>query len=315
MFQIQTQRVLPNGEFATVYPFHVCTEGQEERVIFRDEEDLRVGFNSIPICASRANVIVVVGIVLNSHIHSVILARSYEDALTFIDGYKISIGKYIQKRYGINCVYRDVDAKPIFLDSPKYVRNAICYTLRNALDMGKNIHEYRWSGYRGLFCGGIVSVKCHRVSEMKYRELREMFKASTLNPGINWLVSEDGVIEPASFMDWKYAEAAFGNDLKFFLKVLGFSDDEEMKQLLEINPFKSHSVEEILAELESRARQIHGLPLNALTKAQKIPVAKKVYHSMKVSRPMLAKCLGVPLSTLLQMLGLAPCAPTLKKPR
>lgn len=109
-----TGKTLPDGNFATVYPFHVTTEGLEDRVICITDTDLRTAFNLIPICAHRANVIVVAAIVLNTHMHTFILARNYEDAWQFIVEYKMSLSKCITNSYGkgkhIN-IYKNVNSR------------------------------------------------------------------------------------------------------------------------------------------------------------------------------------------------------------
>ena len=224
-FRRETVKVLPSGELANVQPYHVCTKGQEDRLIFRDEEDLRVAHNLIPVCARRADVIIIAGIVLNTHLHISVLARSLEDANEFIERYKISISKFLTGKYGngshINA-FRGIDSKPLPLLDNKHVRNTICYIFRNALDIGANIDDYRWSSFRSMFRKGQVYDTTRSVATMTYREKRQILRIDHADADPRWLITEDGVIEPASYCDLEYAEGAFDNDQKFFLKVPGF---------------------------------------------------------------------------------------------
>ena len=145
--------VLPDGSLAHVTPYHFYTKGEESKILFRDSEDFRVAHNFIPICAHRANVAVVADCVLGSHVHCGILARNYADAVKFSNSYKISTSMYLVSKYGSEhgCSFREIESKPLPVDSFRYFRNMVCYILKNALDMGEAVDAYCWSSFRSLF--------------------------------------------------------------------------------------------------------------------------------------------------------------------
>lgn len=291
-----TAKTLPDGSFATVYPFHVTTEGLEDRVICRTELDLRTAFNLIPICAHRANVIVVVAIVLNTHMHAVVLARSREDANKFLTELKMSLSKCITNNYGsgrhLN-IYKDVESKPLYLHDNFYLRNTICYIFKNALDVGATVDGYKWSTYKSMFCGGTVPPHTHSVNIIKYREVRDLFRTDSIPKGVPWKVHEDGMLDPVSFCDWKYAEDAFDKDIKFFMRTLGLVDCDQMKQQMVVNPQKRMSLEELMKFIDEKSRQRFKIDAGRLTYDQKIPVVKSVFYSTKSSAAQLARCFGL----------------------
>lgn len=305
-FQREPLRVLPNGETAIVSPFHVSTEGLEDRVIFRDEEDLRVAHNLIPISAKRANVIIIADCELNTHIHSGILARSEEDACKFILGYKISVSKYLTSRYGSGMPlnsFRRTDSRPVPLLDNFHLRNALCYIPRNALDVGEKPDQYRWSSYRAMFSKGLFPGAVHPISSMTYREKRTVFKTDGIAVDPSWMVTLDGVIEPVSYCDIEYAEGAFNNDIGFFLKIMGLVDDQQMEQELVVSPNRMKKVGELINIIDDHSRRLYSKPSCSLSFAQKIPIIKTVWRTNRTSVAQLARCFALTKKEILFALG------------
>lgn len=293
-FQRITKKTLPDGSVSTVYPFHVCSEGHIDRVLCRDEEDFRVAFNFIPICARRSNVIVVSDCVLSSHMHSGLLARCYEDAVCFGNSYKQSYSKYYTNRYDENCsIYQRVDTRPVYIEDDNYLRNVLCYIPRNALDMGIAVDQYEWSSYRSMFSCGRSERKCFPISSLTTRQTRDMFKTGDCLGDTNWLISGSGIIEPVSYCDWRYAEAAFYDDPKFFLRKLGTTDDELMEQLMVKDQQRMKPLDELIKLAEERSRNRFSKSLSQLSFTQKIPLVKAMYYSIHTSPKQLARCFGV----------------------
>lgn len=301
-----TSRVmLPDGEIAEVQPYHVCTLGLEDKVLFKTEEDFRVVHNLIPICALRANVLPLADCVLNTHCHIGILAESFEAAKKFSDSYKLSIAKYYYSVYGENTskLFRKINVRPVPVEDMRHLRNMICYILRNALDMGQTVDLYMWSSYRAYFRSGKISVKTKSVSAMSTRETRSMFKVGDKLKKVRWELSEKGIIEPASYCAWGLVEKIFLNDPSFFMKVLGLTDDGEMEQKFVGNNTYFQSVEALLKEIEMRAQKRYGQPLGSLTLEQKIPLIKSVHRSLRTMPSQLARCFGLPYSVIKQILS------------
>lgn len=289
-------KVLPDGSLSTVFPFHVCTEGLEDRVIFRSDEDLKTAHNYIPICARRANVIVFVDCVVHTHMHSGVLARSYEDAQSFIDKYKITCSKYLTNKYGKGeslSLFNGVAAKPIPLEDNHHVRNTICYIIKNSLDVGQMIDRYEWNSFRSLFCDGKIATGTTAISALSYREKRNLLNVSSVRGDAPWLISGGGVIEPASYCDWHYAQEAFLNDQKYFYRVMGLTDCDQMKEEMVVAPLSWKTVDQLIPIIEDRCMKRYSKHLSDLTYGEKIPIIKAVWYSQKVSVAQLARCFSL----------------------
>lgn len=303
-FQRIVQRVLPDGKTSTVFPFHVCTEGKENRVVCRDEEDLRVAHNFIPICARRSNVIVFADCELNTHMHSGILAASYQDACKFANSYKQSYSKYFKNRYGnVSGIYIRTDSKPILLEDDNHVRNTVCYIARNSLDAGIPVNHYKWSSYCALFSGQPDPEHSRELKTLSNLEIRNCLKTADNFSDCSWRIDSEGLLIPSSYCDLDYAESAFFHNPKYLLKVLGLTDDQQMEQLLVKNLFETKNVGDLMKLAEEKSIKRYGTGIDSLSVSQKIPIVKSLFYSVRTSPSQLARCLGLEKSKVLWILG------------
>jgi len=124
----------------------------------RDDSDYDAMVKIMAVASLRKDVIIVIYIVVSNHFHAVILAESQAAADTFCEEVKKVFSMWFSHRYAERGVLRRVRSSAIWLDDNSYVRNALAYVPRNALDNGCNVDEYRWSGYSAMFRGGRA---CH----------------------------------------------------------------------------------------------------------------------------------------------------------
>lgn len=302
-FRRIVRKILPDGTVSVVQPFHVCTEGKENRIVCKDEEDLRVAHNFIPICARRNNVLILMDCELNTHMHSAILASSYADAYKYGESYKKSYSKYYHNKYGVTGIYSRTDSRPIPIEDDRHLRNTICYIPRNSLDVGVAVNKYKWSSYRALFSGGTELASYREIKTVMYREKRELFKTSDDFSDCNWLVDRDGLIVPESYCDTEYVESCFYNDARFFLKVLGITDDKQMEQILVNDHIEPKSIKEIIHIAEEKSLAGYGVGLEKLSVNQKIPIVRHLYYSIKTTPAQIARCIGLEKSKVLWILG------------
>ena len=223
---------LPDGTVRQVQPYHVSLEGLASAILYRDDEDYDAMVKILCTAAKRKNVIVIIYAVVSNHCHVAILAASQEDA----DEYGIELKKiysmWFQRRYGGKGILRNVDTQALCLDSDWYVRNALAYIPRNALDNGCNVNEYRWSGYRAMFGVESPGKDCRKVSSLSRRETRALLHTSKKIKGVPWLIDASGQLVPASFCEHHYLEQAFERDQSFFLKTIGGQNAAELKNRL-----------------------------------------------------------------------------------
>lgn len=286
-------RRLPDGSVRKVYPYHVSLEGMAQLVLCRDEEDYDVMIKYIFICAKRKNVIVVIYIAMSNHGHATILATCQEDADAFKVEWLRMYSQYFSKKYRQRKVLRHTSAVAIYLDSDWYVRNTLAYVPKNALDAASRVEDYRWSGYRGMFCQGKASAGLRRASTLNRREKEACFHTHDSLDGLPWVLNADGGLEPASACDYDYLESAFGNDQAFFLKIIGTVNMAEMQQKLVDNPRQRQNDTELLKTIDSISQGWFKCPLLDLPLEKKTRLLPYVYRAYRTSIAQLARCFGM----------------------
>ena len=274
-----------------------------ELVLCRDDEDYDVMVKSLFICARRKNVIVVIHIAMSNHGHATILATGQEDADAFKVEWLRMYSQYFSKKYRQRKVLRHTSAVALYLDSDWYVRNTLAYVPKNALDAMSRVEDYRWSGYRGMFCEGTAPAGFRRADSLTRREKEACFHTHDSLDGLPWIVNIDGELEPASACDYAYLESAFGNDQAFFLKTIGTVNMAEMQQKLVDNPRQRQNDTEMIKTIESLAKGWFGCALLDLPLEKKVRLLPYVYRSYRTSVAQLARCFGLDPDTVSRKIG------------
>lgn len=275
-------------------PYHICTKGQEDRIVFHDDDDFRAAQNSIAVCSRRSGVSVLAFCLLHTHFHIVILAESRIDAGKFAESLKISNSRHLTAKYGESLrLFRNVDVNVIPIETRRYLRDCIAYVLKNSLDLGVPVDVYKWSSFRSLFRGGACSGETSPVNTMNYREIRKAFGTSDNLREVPWRINHEGVVEPVSFCEWKTVEDIFCNDISFFLRCLGLVDNKVMKEKLVNNPLRSWTTEDLLVEINDTSHRRYDRDARGLTYPQKIQVLKSVHYSTGATAAQLARCLNL----------------------
>jgi hypothetical protein len=245
------------------------------------------------ICARRKNVIVVIYIAMSNHGHATILAASQEDADAFTVEWLRMYSQYFSKKYRQRKVLRHTSAVAIFLDSDWYLRNTLAYVPKNAMDAQSRVEDYRWSGYRGMFCRGKTPDGFRKAATLTRREKEACFHTHDSLDGLPWIINADGNLEPASACDYAYLEAAFGNDQAFFLKTIGTVNMVEMQQKLIDNPRQRQNDTEMLKTIENISQGWFKCNLLDLPQEKKARLLPYVYRAYRTSIAQLARCFGM----------------------
>jgi REP element-mobilizing transposase RayT len=297
-------RKLPDGSFRNVGPYHVSMEGLEKVILCRDDEDFDAMVKILCICARRKNVIIVVYAVVSNHCHLAVLAASQAEADGFGQEVKRMYSMWFSRRYGDQKTLRRIDVKAIFLDSEWYIRNALAYILRNALDNGCNVNEYRWSAYRAMFGGdGTEPLARRRVSSLTKNERRMLMHTGDPLGDVDWRLDGDGRLIPSSFCDSEYLEQAFENDQAFFLKTIGSQNPAEMHLKLVEKPRTMLVDAEFYKDVNEISQRWFQTDLANLSLEKKTRMVPYLRRTTKTTIPQLARTLGISRTQITAILG------------
>ena len=296
-------RVLPSGETKTVYPFHVCIKGAETAIHCRDEEDYDVYVKYIALCARRKNVIVIIYAVVSNHCHVAVLAARQADADAFSKELKRMYSQWFQAKYHESKILHRVDAQAILLDNDWYVRNALAYIPRNALDNGCAVQDYPWSGFRAMFRGG-PGPEGKRVESLTKREVGNTLHTRENLKDVTWLLDEKNRLIPDSFCDTAYLEQAFNGEAAFWLKTIGAVNSAELEEKLVNGPRQMLPDSEFLKIVDDTAQRWFSHNLSTLPREKKLRILPYLWRTRKTTVKQLARVMNMTREDISQILGI-----------
>lgn len=317
--KLLVKRTLSDGRSYIVQPYHVSLEGLESATICREDEDYDIMVKNIFLCARRNDVIVIIYAVVSNHAHIAVLANSFTTVENFANNLKKVQSMWLRKKYGDRNILKGKDAYISAIDTVSYARNVLAYIPRNALDNGAtNISEYKWTGYKAMFCNGNSLKKendtlaLHERRIIAVKDLTTRMVERFLHTGDNlgdvpWLLNSNGEIIPASACDWQYLEMIFNHNQAFFMRMIGSVNTSEMTYISSANSIRRLTDQEFLKQANEYSLSWYkmdskDLPLNMkvrfleyLGKKMHLSVAQ-VARCLQMERELVTRCLGKSLS-------------------
>lgn len=193
----------------------ITTDHLEDRLLFKDEEDFRVGMNYVAVQVHRGHIIILVFILMSNHLHFVLYC-TYSEAVQFVDGFKQEYSRYLRRKYAHKEHLRrnGVDIQEITTDNESLER-ALAYVQMNcvAANICGSPWVYPWGTGSCFFNGpseGLPSSgKCCRpLSNLSARERYRLIHSKADLPG-EWLICSEGYVLPSSYVCKDLVERVF----------------------------------------------------------------------------------------------------------
>ena len=209
----------------------ITTDHLEDRLLFKDAEDFRVGMNYVAVQVHKKQVAVLVFILMSNHLHF-ILYCTREDAEWFMNDLKKEYSKYLRKKYGSREHLRGngVDIRLIPLEN-EALKRALAYVQMNcvAANICGSPGDYPWGTGNCFFQvpmvgkpdspRGTAEPGSRPLAGIKDRERYRLLHSKADLPG-EWLMSESGYILPSSYVRKDLVENAFRSPkrMNYFLQ-------------------------------------------------------------------------------------------------
>jgi len=280
--------------------YHYSTDGKRVGKIFYDDIDFVGGMNDIATTCVEFNdainnykvrIIIHCFILMDNHLH-IVIEGTEEDCDAFMKALVWRIAMRIRSRhgevrFGSQIIY---DKKEI--DSSDYYLRCIAYDCRNALDKKVIPLYYKWST-SSLYFNERRNTNCvisrKSLSQRKYRRLCLTHKEIP----DDWLISEDGLILPSNYVNYREVEERFGSVSRFMM-MLGrkVENDADMDGNDKLYEFKTDR------ELETAALQIAQMKYNVkglyqLTTREKVKLATELRRMFGTKADQLSRILGI----------------------
>lgn len=272
--------------------YHVCTDGEDNGIVYTSENDYRQAITISAICAFKADVRIVCFCHMSTHSHFVIWSDNYSKAVNFSNSFKRDYSRYFVLKYKTGPVYCGISAKPIAITDRYYLMNCIAYVLNNpvAAKITVRAEDYGWSSFNAYFNASYdnsVPIERYGVREVN----RTLFtRANLRNSGFR--LNPDGSINLKSFVDFGFVERMYGGKREFY-RSMAMTDSaiEETRYVPHIVCF---SDTELYAEALEIARQKYSTDtLNLLTKERKIALIMPLHRKTKASVERIARILRI----------------------
>ena len=130
--------------------WHFSTDGNAVDEIFYDEDDFIAGMNRIYIVVREYHVIILAFSLMDTHVHF-ILYGEWDDCNRFMHDYIRRTSRHIAITHGDNHKLENVPIHYQKIEDDRYLKTAICYTVKNAPQAGipYMAWDYPW-------CSGIL---------------------------------------------------------------------------------------------------------------------------------------------------------------
>ena len=294
---------LPDGTVRQLHPFHISLEGLETAVLCRDDADYDAMVKILCVAARRKKVLVIIYAVVSNHCHVAILAANQGDADAYGQEIKRMYAMWFRRRYGEEGILRHTDIKAVWLDSDWYVRNALAYIPRNALDNGCPVQDYRWTGYRAMFRQGYERNTGRKVASLTKRERERILHTGDDLSDVRWLLNEREELIPDSFCEHRYLEQAFEQDPAFFLKTIGGQNAAEMQNKLITAPRTIQTDGEFFKLATETSQRWFQAEIPSISLERKIRLITYLHRTSRTTVPQLARVFGLPRNQISRILG------------
>ena len=279
----------------------VTTDHLEEGLWFREEEDFKVGMNYVATLAAEAFVSILAFILMSNHVHFVLVGTE-EDARELINEFKRRFAQYLQSKYGTAKFLKrnraDVRAVP---SEDEAIERAIAYVMMNCVAANICAHptQYRWGSgslyFNEALPGGIRADSCSK------RKLFNLLHSKAELPG-HWLLSEDGYVLPASYVNKDWVEKLYRNPsrMEYFLR-----NSSKARRRLEPGSETQASFRDqtILAAVPELCRSLFGTPsFQDLSEEQQKEVLRQLRFRFSAHVHQLARVVGLSYDAAARML-------------
>ena len=256
----------------------------------KDEEDYDLAVKYLHLACRAARISIVAYCFVSNHFHCILLAPDRERIEAMLPDFKKRFAMYYASKYGVESPLRHAQFFAVYLDSDRYLRNAVAYVLRNAKHQSERIDRYPWSSFRAYFREDIPAGRL--VRKLSVAQKRQLFRSGSALKDVSWCVDCNGGLVPSCSVDHEYVEAAFLHDHQFFMRIVFRDQDAEMEDMLVENPRKGLPDADFEKFAEMRAQELYHCRLAALARTQRIFLAKLLYHSVRTSPKQIARILG-----------------------
>lgn len=282
----------------------ISTAHLEDRLLFKDSEDFKVGMNYVAVQAHKADINMLAFILMSNHVHFVV-EGDCAHAKSFVNGFKGEYSRFLWKKYGFREHLREngVDIRPLPTDG-EALEKAIAYVQMNCVAANICAHpvEYSW-GTGGTFFS--LSEKSGKSLGAYSARARIKLLHTKADLPESWVIFDDGYISPASYVSKDFVESKFRTPrrMNFFLQ-----NSSKAKQRLEMGEtcLPAFSDQTIIAALPELCKSLfQNSDVKALNEDQMAELLRQIRYRFSSNVNQLARVTGLTYERAAELLDRA----------
>ena len=272
----------------------ISSEALKDGLLFRNEEDFKVGMNYVAILAAKyPGVIILVFILMSNHFHFFLLGTR-EEVEAFVNAFKKRYSSYYNRKYGVKEILRGnaVDFKE-FSPDKESLRIGIAYVQMNcvAANICSHPSQYPW-GTGGVFFNRMNhSGRC--VGEFSARKLAAILHSNECDLPRDWVICDDGYVLPQNYVGIARVEGIFDSpkQMNYYL-----NNSSKAKRRLEMaeDHLPAFRDQTAMAALYDLCRSLFGKKeFRELAYDEKVELVRQLRYRCSANANQIARVCGI----------------------
>lgn len=280
--------------FADCTPcWHLCTPGNFQSIIFKENEDYVYGMNLVALSAAAFSLKVQIHTfqIMSNHLHFV-LSGEKDAVVQFFEYFRKRLSKYMSLK-GNGSYIKELIHNLIPITDLHYMRNVIAYVNRNGYltDSNSTPFTYPWGANVIFFSGKQYLLKCIYVKNLSVKKKREIFHSHTVVvPEEYYLVNEH--IYPGCYVKREIVENLFRSAHHYF-NLVSRQVESFISIATELGDKILYTDNELYSAVCSISAKKFEVAPKILDKTQKIEIAKDLHHKYNASNKQIKRVLRI----------------------
>lgn len=267
--------------------YHCASKGLEAYLLFSSRKEFIAGMNRVGFCLLKVpDVIIIAFVLMDNHVHF-ILYGTEEDCFRFMAEYKkLTSYYYINNSEG---KLLDYEYDCWLISNREKLKEKICYVLRNPLAAGIRILPTNYSWGSGSLMFNEKKTGFLEIGETSEYYRRKMFGTKREIPE-SWLINEEGLIWPGSYVEFKRAESSFDSMVDFMFE-LNRRNEESINQEMYGNEINLNDNDVLVILADYAERSFGERSLTHLNVSQRLDLIQQIRRSHGVGIKQLGRLL------------------------
>lgn len=277
--------------------YHVCSDGLDKRMIFRNRKEFIMGMNYVALCHLKHQIQILCFCLMGNHFHF-ILSGSFEECWKFGSEYKRMCAMMMKRVQDADSGMKDVEVQIKEITDISYLENAIAYVLRNPIVAGFKLmpNQYEWSSGDMYFRNSYIA-SGRRADSFSIKELTKLINSNIKIPE-HYIINESGILSPLNYIDYRSVEEIYKHPSRL-MGLLSARKEAEFEVFLGVADKYTPDIEELKDSVRELIKIQFGVrSISQLSMEQKILLCGLMRKNFRASRKQIALITRLNMETI-----------------